>query len=116
MRDRVAGNRTRSRRTPLERTGVEVPRPHHRARTTRTARFPFTGGVVWVMLTRWRMIDTAGPVGAEGEAAVVRVELLGPVHVYGDDGARVEVGGVRLRMLLARLALEEGRTVRTDSL
>lgn len=62
------------------------------------------------------MIDTAGPVGAEGEAAVVRVELLGPVQVYAEDGTPVEVGGVRLRMLLARLALEEGRTVFTDSL
>ncbi|MCM2425619.1 BTAD domain-containing putative transcriptional regulator [Streptomyces sp. RKAG337] len=33
-----------------------------------------------------------------------------------DDGTPVEVGGVRLRMLLARLALEEGRTVSVDSL
>lgn len=69
------------------------------------------------MLTRrWRVIDTEGPVGREGEAAVVRVELLGPVQVYADDATPVEVGGVRLRMLLARLALEEGRTVPVDSL
>ncbi|MFE2922783.1 AfsR/SARP family transcriptional regulator [Streptomyces goshikiensis] len=54
---------------------------------------------------------------------MVRVELLGPVRVYADDGAGagagqapVEVGGPRLRMLLARLALGEGRTVSTDSL
>ncbi|MDF9816192.1 BTAD domain-containing putative transcriptional regulator [Streptomyces sp. SPB162] len=47
---------------------------------------------------------------------MVRVVLLGPVQVYGDDGTPVEVGGVRLRMLLARLALEEGRTVFADSL
>ncbi|MFE3932609.1 ATP-binding protein, partial [Streptomyces goshikiensis] len=67
------------------------------------------------------MIDTGEPVGPEGETAVVRVELLGPVRVYADDGAGagqapVEVGGPRLRMLLARLALGEGRTVSTDSL
>ncbi|WP_266548987.1 BTAD domain-containing putative transcriptional regulator [Streptomyces sp. NBC_01142] len=46
----------------------------------------------------------------------MRVVLLGPIHVYADDGTPVEVGGVRLRMLLARLALEEGRTVSVDSL
>ncbi|MFC4471766.1 BTAD domain-containing putative transcriptional regulator [Streptomyces xiangluensis] len=47
---------------------------------------------------------------------MVRVVLLGPVQVYADDVTPVEVGGVRLRMLLARLALEEGRTVSVDSL
>jgi predicted ATPase/DNA-binding SARP family transcriptional activator len=47
---------------------------------------------------------------------VVRVELLGPIQVYVDDAAPIEVGGVRLRMLLARLALGEGRTVSVDSL
>ncbi|GAA2646882.1 hypothetical protein [Streptomyces vastus] len=46
----------------------------------------------------------------------MRVVLLGPVQVYADDVTPVEVGGVRLRMLLARLALEEGRTVSVDSL
>ncbi|MCZ4119253.1 AfsR/SARP family transcriptional regulator [Streptomyces sp. H39-S7] len=47
---------------------------------------------------------------------MVRVVLLGPVQVYADEVTPVEVGGVRLRMLLARLALEEGRTVSVDSL
>lgn len=47
---------------------------------------------------------------------MVRVELLGPVQVYADEATPVEVGGVRLRMLLARLALEEGRTVSADAL
>ncbi|MFD4565630.1 BTAD domain-containing putative transcriptional regulator [Streptomyces sp. NPDC058467] len=47
---------------------------------------------------------------------MVRVELLGPIQVYADDATPVEVGGARLRMLLARLALEEGRTVSADSL
>jgi DNA-binding SARP family transcriptional activator len=62
------------------------------------------------------MIDTVGAGRSEGEAAMVRVELLGPVQVYAEDATPVEVGGVRLRMLLARLALEEGRTVPVDSL
>ncbi|MFJ7208562.1 ATP-binding protein [Streptomyces sp. NPDC098789] len=47
---------------------------------------------------------------------MVRVELLGPVRAFAEDGTPVEVGGARLRMLLARLALEEGRTVPVDSL
>ncbi|WP_308408672.1 BTAD domain-containing putative transcriptional regulator [Streptomyces sp. AC627_RSS907] len=47
---------------------------------------------------------------------MVRVELLGPVRAYADDMTPVEVGGVRLRMLLARLALEGGRTVPVGSL
>ncbi|WP_199920256.1 BTAD domain-containing putative transcriptional regulator [Streptomyces sp. 303MFCol5.2] len=42
--------------------------------------------------------------------------LLGPIQVYADDVTPVGVGGVRLRMLLARLALEEGRAVSVDSL
>lgn len=56
----------------------------------------------------------AGRFGGEGRS--VRVVLLGPIQVSADDGTPVEVGGVRLRMLLARLALEEGRTVSVDSL
>lgn len=62
------------------------------------------------------MIDTAGAGRFGGEGRGVRVVLLGPVQGYADDGTPVEVGGVRLRMLLARLALEEGRTVSVDSL
>ncbi|CCH30384.1 ATPase-like protein [Saccharothrix espanaensis DSM 44229] len=41
----------------------------------------------------------------------IRVEVLGPVRVFGDDGTRVEVTGSRLRMLLGRLALSAGRPV-----
>ncbi|WP_346153448.1 BTAD domain-containing putative transcriptional regulator [Nonomuraea recticatena] len=41
----------------------------------------------------------------------VRVELLGPFEVRNGDGAVVEVPGVRLRALLAALALEPGRIV-----
>ncbi|MFG2144329.1 BTAD domain-containing putative transcriptional regulator [Streptomyces sp. NPDC048696] len=54
----------------------------------------------------------------------MRVVLLGSVQVYGDDtsgayddhAAAVPVGGVRLRMLLARLALDAGRAVSVDAL
>ncbi|MFC4589124.1 BTAD domain-containing putative transcriptional regulator [Sphaerisporangium corydalis] len=41
----------------------------------------------------------------------VRVELLGPFEVRNRDGAVVEVPGVRLRALLAALALEPGRVL-----
>ncbi|MEU6407332.1 BTAD domain-containing putative transcriptional regulator [Microbispora sp. NPDC046933] len=41
----------------------------------------------------------------------MRVGLLGPFEVRNDDGAVVEVPGIRLRALLAVLALEPGRIV-----
>ncbi|WP_283135842.1 BTAD domain-containing putative transcriptional regulator [Rhizohabitans arisaemae] len=41
----------------------------------------------------------------------VRIGLLGPFEVRNRDGAVVEVPGVRLRALLAALALEPGRIV-----
>ncbi|WP_169950539.1 BTAD domain-containing putative transcriptional regulator [Microbispora sp. H11081] len=41
----------------------------------------------------------------------MRVGLLGPFEVRNSDGAVVEVPGVRLRALLAALALEPGRIV-----
>ncbi|MGS2647574.1 BTAD domain-containing putative transcriptional regulator [Streptosporangium sp. G12] len=41
----------------------------------------------------------------------VRVGLLGPFEVRNRDGAVVEVPGIRLRALLAALALEPGRIV-----
>ncbi|MBP2187777.1 BTAD domain-containing putative transcriptional regulator [Nocardia goodfellowii] len=50
------------------------------------------------------------------EAERVRIGLLGVVSVHGDDGVAVEVGGVRVRMLLARLALAAGRPVSVDAL
>ncbi len=46
-----------------------------------------------------------------GTIAGVRVELLGPFEVRNRDGAVVEVPGIRLRALLAALALEPGRIV-----
>src|SRR5690606_19472827 len=46
-----------------------------------------------------------------GTIAGVRVGLLGPFEVRDRDGAVVEVPGVRLRALLAALALEPGRVV-----
>lgn len=47
---------------------------------------------------------------------MVRVSLLGPVLLASGDGATIEIGGVRLRMLLARLALDAGRPVGVESL
>ncbi|WP_340685374.1 BTAD domain-containing putative transcriptional regulator [Amycolatopsis coloradensis] len=41
----------------------------------------------------------------------MRVTLLGPVGAEAGDGTPVDIGGARLRMLLARLALEPGRAV-----
>ncbi|MFC9892838.1 BTAD domain-containing putative transcriptional regulator [Nocardia sp. NPDC127579] len=46
----------------------------------------------------------------------MRIGVLGPVVVYADDGTSVDIGGLRLRMLLGRLALAAGRPVSVDSL
>ncbi|MEV0298135.1 BTAD domain-containing putative transcriptional regulator [Nocardia sp. NPDC050710] len=46
----------------------------------------------------------------------MRIALLGPVTAHTDDGAPIDIGGVRLRMLLARLAVEGGRPVSVDGL
>jgi predicted ATPase/DNA-binding SARP family transcriptional activator len=46
----------------------------------------------------------------------VRVALLGPIRAAGDDGTPIDIGGVRLRMLLARLALDAGRAVSAEAL
>jgi DNA-binding SARP family transcriptional activator len=51
-----------------------------------------------------------------GRLLRVRVMLLGPVVACSDTGEPIDVPGVRLRMLLARLALEPGRPVSTDAL
>ncbi|MBC9717054.1 AfsR/SARP family transcriptional regulator [Streptomyces sp. TRM66268-LWL] len=45
----------------------------------------------------------------------MKVDLLGPVQAEGEAGP-VDIGGPRVRMLLARLALEGGRPVSTDAL
>ncbi|TDQ04695.1 putative ATPase [Labedaea rhizosphaerae] len=42
--------------------------------------------------------------------------MLGPLRVSAADGATVELGGARLRMLLARLALDAGQVVQTEAL
>jgi predicted ATPase/DNA-binding SARP family transcriptional activator len=47
---------------------------------------------------------------------VVRVKLLGPVRVDDEDGTPMEVGGPRLRMLVAILGLHAGRPVSVDAL
>ncbi|ONI88291.1 ATPase [Actinosynnema sp. ALI-1.44] len=46
----------------------------------------------------------------------MRIEVLGPVRAYADDGAPIDVGGVMVRALLARLALAEGELVSDDAL
>ncbi|SED76587.1 Predicted ATPase [Amycolatopsis tolypomycina] len=46
----------------------------------------------------------------------MRVALLGPLRVAEDDGTPIDIGGARLRMLLARLALDAGRAVPADAL
>ncbi|WP_157255105.1 BTAD domain-containing putative transcriptional regulator [Nonomuraea typhae] len=46
----------------------------------------------------------------------MRMELLGPVRACADDGTPIEVGGVMVRALLARLALAEGEMVPVDAL
>ncbi|NIH86791.1 BTAD domain-containing putative transcriptional regulator [Amycolatopsis granulosa] len=46
----------------------------------------------------------------------MRVALLGPVRAQADDGTPIDIGGARLRMLLARLALDPGRAVGTGAL
>lgn len=46
----------------------------------------------------------------------MKICLLGPLDVTADDAAPLALGGVRLRMLLARLALEGGRPVSVDAL
>lgn len=48
--------------------------------------------------------------------AVVRIEVLGPVRAFTGDGVPIDVGGVMVRALLARLALAEGGTVPVGTL
>jgi len=45
----------------------------------------------------------------------MRVGILGPLTVEGDDGP-IDVGGARLRALLIRLAIDVGRTVDSERL
>ncbi|MBF9127952.1 winged helix-turn-helix domain-containing protein [Plantactinospora sp. S1510] len=46
----------------------------------------------------------------------MRIGLLGPLVVLGDDGRTVDVSGARLRRLLIRLALDTGQLVTADAL
>ncbi|MEV6769871.1 BTAD domain-containing putative transcriptional regulator [Nocardia sp. NPDC051030] len=46
----------------------------------------------------------------------VRVGVLGPIQMTADDGTAVEIAGVRVRMLAARLALEAGGVVPVPAL
>jgi predicted ATPase/DNA-binding SARP family transcriptional activator len=42
--------------------------------------------------------------------------MLGPLRLVAEDGSAIDLGGARLRMLVARLALEPGQVVPTDAL
>jgi DNA-binding SARP family transcriptional activator len=46
----------------------------------------------------------------------VRIALLGPLEVRDAAGNPVEIGGARVRTLLARLALDPGRPVSSAAL
>ncbi|MCG5215820.1 BTAD domain-containing putative transcriptional regulator [Streptosporangium sp. KLBMP 9127] len=46
----------------------------------------------------------------------MRVAVLGPIQVHADDGTPIDIGGARLRALLARLALSVGQVVQAESL
>ncbi|MEV4311069.1 BTAD domain-containing putative transcriptional regulator [Actinocrispum sp. NPDC049592] len=46
----------------------------------------------------------------------MRVAMLGPLGLWDAADREIEVGGVRLRMLLVRLALDAGRIVPSESL
>lgn len=46
----------------------------------------------------------------------VRIAVLGPLAVWGADGSPLDVRGLRLRGLLARLALDAGRPVGVETL
>ncbi|SEG88575.1 Predicted ATPase [Nonomuraea solani] len=46
----------------------------------------------------------------------MRIEVLGPVRVYTGGGEPIDVGGVMVRALLARLALAGGEVVSVDAL
>ncbi|MDR7301669.1 BTAD domain-containing putative transcriptional regulator [Haloactinomyces albus] len=66
------------------------------------------GGRAEGLLCRWSCC-------ADGAAVLMRV--LGPFQLHtGDDHSPVPIGGQRVRMLLARLALEPDRTVPTEVL
>ncbi|MGW0894205.1 BTAD domain-containing putative transcriptional regulator [Saccharopolyspora sp. NPDC002578] len=46
----------------------------------------------------------------------MRVAMLGPFRLHAADGLPIEVGGPRVRTLLARLALDAGHVVPTETL
>lgn len=50
------------------------------------------------------------------EAGEVRIAVLGPLAMWAADGTPLDVRGVRLRGLLARLALSAGRPVSVETL
>ncbi|MFE3195107.1 BTAD domain-containing putative transcriptional regulator [Nocardia sp. NPDC059240] len=75
----------------------------------------YSGAGLWAQRRgsgrRWRV-----RVGAVWKTSGVQVGVLGPVRVHAEDGTPVEIPGFRVRMLLARLALESGRDVPVTAL
>jgi predicted ATPase/DNA-binding SARP family transcriptional activator len=63
----------------------------------------------------WRL-PGPGSQWFSGKLDLVRVAMLGPLRLIAEDGSPIDLGGARLRMLLARLALEPGQVVSTESL
>ena len=55
-------------------------------------------------------------VATAGTISTVQVAILGPLEVHDDGGTPVAVAGVRLRGLIARLALAGGQPVSTGAL
>ncbi|MFC4534918.1 BTAD domain-containing putative transcriptional regulator [Sphaerisporangium dianthi] len=100
----------------------QIIREHHRG-----GEGPDHGDTRWryrVAGARLERSRRAGrvPVGQEAlrpgvaRGGEMRIRLLGPVAAIGRDGRPIDMGGPRQRMLLARLALDPGRLVTTDSL
>ncbi|MDX6247480.1 MAG: hypothetical protein QOF10_840, partial [Kribbellaceae bacterium] len=54
--------------------------------------------------------------GVVWEAGAVRIAVLGPLAMWAADGTPLDVRGVRLRGLLARLALDASRPVGIETL
>ena len=62
-------------------------------------------------MTKARVLD-----GAMCEAGPVRIAVLGPLAMWAADRTPLDARGVRLRGLLARLALSAGRPVSVETL
>ncbi|GAA2791143.1 ATP-binding protein [Saccharopolyspora taberi] len=74
-------------------------------------------GVICVMICRSGGGETGSAVPEiSAKLGGVRLALLGPFQLFAADGRPIEIGGARVRMLLARLALAAGRSTSTETL